>query len=158
MLVADLVARIGEEVADLKGRVRPAAELAELNRQKAMPQGPATAFVLPLGLRPMQHGQAVVNAYTQELMEVFAVVLVVRGAGDVTGGKALPTIDRLIWAVIAAVCGWAPDDAAPEPDTLPPPFVTGVFQLVRGELLTADAGAIQYQLDFGLFQQLRIIA
>ncbi len=146
MLVADLADRITAEVADLSGRVREAAELRELVREGALPQAPVSAFVLPLGLRARSEGDAATSAFIQAVDELFAVVLVVRYAGDVTGGKALPKIDALVWAVIDAVCGWAPVAAV------------GVFRLSRGQLLAADAGAAQYQLDFAIQQQVRILA
>jgi hypothetical protein len=145
MLVSDLVAHIGAGVAELSGRVEGAAELSELMRKKALPQAGTYAWVVPLGLRPRSHGDAAANAFTQMVDEVFGVVLFVRAAGDPTGGKALPTIDQLVWAVITKICGWGPDEAV------------GVFSLRRGELLSAEAGVVLYQLDFGLPQQIRII-
>lgn len=144
MLVADLAARIADTVDGLSGRVQAAAELAELVRRKALPQASPFAFVLPLGLAGRSDGDAMAGAFTQMLDELFGVVLFVRTAGDVTGGKALPSIDELVWAVIAAVAGWGPDD------------VPGVFRVARGQLLSADAGAVIYQLDFALQQQVRI--
>lgn len=143
MLVADLVTRLGDEVDALAGRVQGAAELSELVRKKALPQASPFAFVLPNGLVARSDGDASANAFTQMVDEVFAIVLVVRASGDITGARTLPTIDALVWAVILAVCGWGPDDAI------------GVFHLRRGQLLSADAGVVIYQLDFGLQQQVR---
>lgn len=142
MLVADLIERI-ETVAALAGRVKGAAELSALTRQGGWPQASPYAFVLPLGLRPADRGDAAANAFTQIVDEVFGVVLYVRASGDITGGRALPTIDALVWATIDAVCGWGPDDAV------------GVFHLVRGDILAAEAGGVAYQLDFGIQQQVR---
>jgi hypothetical protein len=146
MLVADLSARIMAEVAALSDRVEGAAELTELLRRKALPQASPFAFVLPLGLRARSEGDAATGAFLQMIDELFAVVLIVRSAGDVTGAKALPKIDELVRAVIDAVCGWAPDEAV------------GVFRLARGQLLAVDAGSVQYQLDFALQQQARILS
>jgi hypothetical protein len=146
MLVSDLATRIGDEVASLSGRVEDAAALAELVKRKAWPQASPYAFVLPLGLRARSQGDASAGAFTQMVDEAFAVVLFVRASGDITGGRTLPKIDELIWQVIPAVCGWAPDDAI------------GVFHLRRGDLLSAEAGAVLYQLDFGLQQQVRVLA
>ena len=145
MLVADLVERIEAAVAALAGRVETAAELSELVRRKALPQASPFAFVLPLGLYAQGHGEAGAGHFVQAVDEAFAIVLFVRASGDITGGKALPGIDALVWSVIDAVCGWGPDDA------------TGVFHLRRGQLLSAEAGAVIYQLDFGLQQQVRIV-
>lgn len=146
MLVADLVARISAAVPQLAKRVETAAALSELVKRKALPQASPFAFVLPLGLQPRSDGDAGAGAFTQAIDETFAVVLFVRAAGDITGGRALPSIDALVWTVIEAVCGWGPDDAI------------GVFHLRRGQLLSAEAGAVIYQLDFGLQQQVRILA
>lgn len=146
MLASDLAARIEARVADLAGRVQQAAELSELVRRKALPQASPFAFVLPLGLRARTHGEAGAGSFVQTIDEAFAVILFVRASGDITGGKSLPTIDALAWAIIEAVCGWGPEDAI------------GVFHLRRGQLLSAEAGAVLYQLDFGLQQQVRILA
>lgn len=146
MLVADLATRIAAQVMALRSRVDEAAELSELVRRKALPQASPYAFVLPLGLHARDQGDAGAGAFTQIIDEVFAVVLFVRASGDLTGGRALPGIDTLVWAVIETVCGWGPEDAI------------GVFHLRRGQLLSAEAGAVIYQIDFGLQQQVRILA
>jgi hypothetical protein len=146
MLVADLVTRLDAAVPQLTRRVEGAAELSELVKRKALPQASPFAFVLPLGLHAASHGDAAAGAFTQMVDEVFGVVLFVRASGDITGGRALPSIDTLVWAVIEAVCGWGPEDAI------------GVFHLRRGQLLSAEAGAVIYQLDFGLQSQVRIVA
>lgn len=146
MLAADLVARIEERVEALAGRVEGAAELAELIRQNAWPQASPAAFVIPLGLTALSQGDAAAGAFTQAVGEMWGVLLVVRAAGDITGAKAWPKIDELVWQVIAAVCGWAPDDQ------------TGVFRLARGGLVGASAGRVSYQLDFVIEDQVRIIA
>ena len=130
----------------LTRRVEGAAELSELVKRKALPQASPSAFVLPLGLHAANQGDAGAGAFTQMVDEVFGVVLFVRASGDITGGRALPSIDMLVWAVIEAVCGWGPEDAI------------GVFHLRRGQLLSAEAGAVIYQLDFGLQSQVRIVA
>jgi hypothetical protein len=145
MLVADLVARIAGAVPQLTRRVETAAELSELVRRKALPQASPYAFVLPAGLHSRSHGEAGAGYFVQNVDETFAVVLCVRVSGDVTGSRAVPAIDALVWAVIEAVCGWGPADAV------------GVFHLRRGQLLSAEAGAIIYQLDFGLQSQVRIV-
>ena len=145
ILAADISARIEDQVSDLAGRVREAADLTELIRQKALPQASVSAFVLPLGLRARSEGDATTGAFTQMIDELFGVVLVVRAAGDVAGARSLPKIDALIWATVNAVCGWGPDDAI------------GVFRLTRGQLLSTAAGASQYQLDFSIQHQVRIL-
>lgn len=144
MLASDLATRIEGAVDDLAGRVKQAADLSELTRQKAWPQASPYAFVLPLGLRPRDDGQAGAGYFHQMLDEIFAVVLFVRASGDITGGKTLPKIDELAGDTIGAVCGWGPDEAI------------GVFRLSRGQLLKADSGVVLFQLDFAIQTQTRI--
>lgn len=146
MRVADLVARIETKVPALGQRIETAAELSELVRRKALPQASPFAFVLPLGLHGRSDGDAATGVFTQMVDEVFAVVLFVRASGDIGGGRTLPAIDALVWSVISAVGGWGPEDAV------------GVFHLRRGQLLSAEAGAVIYQLDFALQQQVRILS
>lgn len=146
MLVADLIARLDGAVAPLAGRLRGAADLAALMKQGGWPQASPAGFVLPLGLVARGQGDAAAGAFTQRVDELFGVVLSIRAADDVTGARALPKVDELVWAIIDAVCGWGPDEAI------------GVFQLRRGQLLQASAGHVVYQLDFALQHQVRIVA
>lgn len=143
MLTDEMITRIEATVPALNGRAKEAADLAELVRRKALPQAPATAFVLPLGLRPRSEADAAAGGFTQMLDETVGVLLVVRAAGDATGAKALPQIGELIDALIAAIAGWGPDTAI------------GVFRVARGQLLSAEAGAVMYQLDFSIQTQVR---
>lgn len=143
MLTDEMITRIEATVPALDGRAKEAADLAELVRRKAMPQAPATAFVLPLGLRPRSEGEAGSGGFTQMLDETVGVLLVVRSAGDATGAKALPQIGELIDSLIGAIAGWGPDAAI------------GVFRVTRGQLLSAEAGAVMYQLDFSIQTQVR---
>lgn len=145
MMVTELVARLESEIETLTGRCQTAAELAELSRQGAWPQASPAAFVIPLGLHAAGRGEASAGAFTQLVDEQFAVLLVVRTSGDITGGKAIPTIDALVWEIIDAVCGWGPEEAI------------GVFHLRRGQIISADKGRVTYQLDFGLQQQVRTL-
>lgn len=143
MLTDEMITRIEATVPALDGRAKEAADLAELVRRKALPQAPATAFVLPLGLRPRSEGDAATGGFTQMLDETVGVLLVVRSAGDATGAKALPQIGDLVDALISAIAGWGPDAAI------------GVFRVARGQLLSAEAGAVMYQLDFSIQTQVR---
>lgn len=145
MLVSDIIARLEARVDDLAGRVQGAAELAELVRRKALPQASPFAFVLPLGLHARNAGEAGAGYFVQNVDEVFAVLLVVRASGDITGGKALPAIDALVQSVVAGVCGWGPSGAM------------GVFSLRRGQLASAEAGTVIYQLDFAIQSQVRVL-
>ena len=71
-------------------------------------------------------------------------ILADRVTGDPLGDKALKDISPLVAAVIEAVCGWAPDDAI------------GVFELRSAELVGAKGGALIFQIEFTLNDQLRI--
>lgn len=142
-LTADLIARIEAEVGALAGRTRGAADLSELVATKQWPQSPAAAFVLPLGLRARDEGEAATGYFLQMLDEAFAVVLTVRAQGDATGARAVPRIDELVAALVAAIAGWGPDDAI------------GVFRVSAGNLLSAEGGMVLYQLDFVIQTQVR---
>lgn len=146
MLVADLSARIEDRVSVLAGRCHTALDLAELIKRKALPQASPSVFILPLGLIPRGSGEASTGVFTQMVDETFGVLIFVRSSGDVTGAKAQPLIDELIDDLIGAICGWGPQEAV------------GVFHLRRGQLHSASAGAVFYQLDFGLQQQVRILS
>ena len=145
MLTDDVKGRVEAVVPELASRVQEAAELSELVRKGQLPQSPAAGFVLPLGLRAASPGDAAANAFTQMIEEVVGVLLVVRSAGDASGGRALPKISDLADATIAAIAGWGPAD---EP---------GVFRVSRGQLLSASDGAVLYQLDFSISRQVRVL-
>jgi hypothetical protein len=145
MMVDDVITRLGEQVEDLAGRVQGALELAEMIKRDALPQSPTAAFICPTGLVARSEGDASAGAFTQMVDDMLAVVLVMRKAGDVRGAKVRPELDTLVWAVIEALSGWAPDDAI------------GVLALRRGALVSLTAGTAFYQLDFAIQQQIRIL-
>lgn len=152
MLAADLHARLALLPA-LSGRVKTAAELAQVNTNKQWPQGPLAAFVLPLGLQNLPNGQqretggdASAGAFTQMVDQLMGVLLFLRSSGDPTGARSLPSLDELIWQVVGQVCGWVPAEQI------------GPFRLVKGELLQAEAGVLLYQLDFAVSDQIRILS
>ena len=72
-------------------------------------------------------------------------MLVIHAAGDIAGARSLATVDQLVWKLIAALAGWGPEE------------VVGVFSLRRGQLLSAEAGTVIYQLDFAIQNQLRVL-
>lgn len=149
MLVDAIKTKLVAEVASLAGeRTQFAAELSELIRQKALPNSPAAAFLVPAGLRPKGDGESAAGAFTQAIDEVVAIVLVINSASDVTGGRALDRVDELVWAVIMAIAGWMPPDLEATP-------YTGDFRLLRGQIVSLTAGAIIYQLEFAIALQLR---
>ncbi|WP_315742834.1 MULTISPECIES: hypothetical protein [unclassified Bradyrhizobium] len=144
-LVDDVSTRIAATVPALAGRIEGVADLAALIAQGALPQREVSAFVVPLGFDD-RGGDSATSAHTQMLEESVGVILCVKALGDVKAQRALPTIDQLTGAVIAAVAGWAPADVA------------GVLRVSRGRLLSAEKGLVLYQLDFALLDQLRVVS
>lgn len=134
--------RIAERVPALAGRIEGAAAFADLMARNQLPQHTPAAHVLPLGL---QGGPATIatGLYRQDVSEIVAVLITLRTA-SATGGAALPDLDALVEAVIAAVVGWGPEAAV------------GVFALRQGALVSVSAGTLVYQIDFVLQDQLRI--
>jgi hypothetical protein len=140
----DLVAeRIGGQVAALTGSIEFIAELQALMEQDALPQRDVGAFVVPLGFDD-RGGESGVGMHTQMLADAIGVVLYVKSRGDLKAKKALPRIEPLIDAVIAAVAGWTPGNTS------------GVFQVKRGRLMPGGKGIVIYTIDFELLDQLRI--
>ncbi|WP_316171041.1 hypothetical protein [Bradyrhizobium sp. SZCCHNRI1058] len=144
-LVGDVSERIAASVPALAGRIEGIADLAALIAEGALPQREVSAFVVPLGFDD-RGGDSATSAHTQMLEESIGVVLCIKALGDAKARRALPTIEQLSGAVIAAVAGWAPDDVA------------GVFRVTRGRLLSAEKGLVLYQLDFALLDQLRVVS
>lgn len=138
----DLRARIEQQVPALAGNIGHAGQFAQLVERNQLPQWRAGGFVLP-GRIAGGAVKSATAAFIQDIDETVAVVLVVRVASDPTASAALDEITPLVRAVVMGVVGWAPDG------------VPGVFALASGELVGSQAGALIYQLDFSLFDQLR---
>ena len=143
-MIAAVIARLENQVPELAGRVEGAAELNALVQSNGLPQHTPAAHVLPLGLRGGRP-DAAAGMFRQEFEETVAVVLTLRNQGR-TGDRGLAGADALISAIVAAIAGWAPGDEI------------GVFSLSRGQLVSFQAGALVYQLDFSIVDQLRISA
>jgi hypothetical protein len=141
-MLAPLVELVGG-IPALSGRVHGAARLSELRARGSLLQACPAAFVLPLGLRGGS-SSAATGLYRQSVEWVEGVVLAVRAVMDASGAAALDQIEPLIEATIGAVAGVERDDR------------TGVYRLLKGELLSLDAGLLIYQLDFAIEDQLRI--
>ncbi len=133
--------RLKARVPDLE--IQNAGQFARLIESNQLPQFRKGAFVLPGRLSGGQV-QTLTGFYAQAVTEGVSVVLVVRVASDPTGARALDEITPLIRSVVNAVCGWGPADAP------------GVFVLASGELVGSQQGALIFQLDFSLMDQLRI--
>ena len=110
-----------------------------------LPQVTPAAYVLPAGLSGGS-AEAGAGMFVQSFRETVSVVIVVRVAGDPTAARAIDEASPIVRAVIEAVAGWAPDDAI------------GIFILAQAELVGATGGALVFQIDFALDDQLRITA
>lgn len=141
--IDEVRARIEARVPALAGKIGNAGQFSLLVERNQMPQHSVAGFVLPGGLQGGQTN-AVSGFFTQMFAETVIVVLAARVANDPTGERATDEISPLVRDVIAAVCGWGPDDAP------------GIFVLGTGELVGVQAGTLIYQLDFTLDDQLRI--
>lgn len=141
----DVRARLEATVPNLVGNLHNAGQFAQLIQRAQLPQWRTGAFILPGGLQG-GGASAMTGAFTQALVETVNIVLVTRVQGDPTSERAVDELTPLIRAVIEALCGWAPDDAI------------GVFVLSQGELVGSQDGALIYQLDFALSDQVRIFS
>lgn len=145
MLVDAVVARISDLVAALSGRVEVVADLSAQVEQGVLPQADTAAYVIPLGFDDLDGGSSIAGAHIQNISDAIGVVLFVKSPGDAKARRGIPKIDVLGKDVINAVAGWTPENTP------------GVFSVVRGRLVSVNAGAIFYQLDFKLNRQLRIM-
>lgn len=135
--------RIEGRVTSLQGKLQGASAFADLVERQQLPQWDFGGFVLP-GRLAGGAAQALSGMFVQDFSETVMVVLVTRVQGDPTGQKALDEITPLVREVVAAVCGWAPEGAP------------GIYQLASGELVGSQGGALIFQIDFSLNDQLRI--
>lgn len=135
--------RILSRVGALEGRLGNAADFGTVVDTGRIPTTTPAGFVMFGGL---QGGvaDAVSGMFRQSFTEGVTIVLMDRINGNPLADKALKDISPLVGDVIGAVCGWAPDDAI------------GVFELRGAELVGAKGGALVFQIDFSLNDQLRI--
>ena len=142
MRVDQVITRLQARAPDLRS-VEGAAQLTALMEAKALPQAAGvSAFVLPTGLRGGQPS-ASAGIFVQPIEESVSVLLSLRNAGR-TGEKGLEDIGPHIDAVLAALCGWGPEDAP------------GVFRLVRAGTVALTKGTFTYVIELSLTDQLRI--
>jgi hypothetical protein len=142
MQIEPVIARLKSNATGLR-TVEGAAELAALMKANALPQADGvSAFVLPTGLRGGQVTSAT-EIFAQHVEESVSVLLSLRNAGR-TGTKALERIEPQIEAVLAAICGWGPQDAP------------GVFRLVKAGTVSMAAGSFTYVIELSISDQLRI--
>lgn len=136
--------RIAEKVAELPAsRLLNAADFTNLVDNNQLPQVTPAAFVMFGGLLGRE-ADAVTGLYRQNFEEGVSVVLFTRVANNPLQDQALADITPLVREIVTAICGWAPSDAI------------GVFVLRQAELVGAKGGALVFQIDFALNDQLRI--
>lgn len=143
MDAAEVGARLEAACPVLSGRIGTALQLAELIQRGQVPTTTPAAFILPLGLRGGA-ATASTGMFIQGINRMLGVVLVLRSASDPLGARIADELRELIEATVRALAGWAPESAI------------GVLKLARGELVSLTGGAVTYQLDFTLDDQLRI--
>lgn len=142
-MITQIVERLKDRAPGLNTRVEGAAAFSALVKQGQLPQVTPAAHVIPVGLNGGLVGSAA-NAFTQMTIETIGVIITVR-SNDQAGARGVEPIDALKTEVIEALAGWAPNED-----------MTGVFSLAGGNIVSVQAGAISYQLNFAIQDQLRI--
>lgn len=146
MLALSVIDRLKETVRHLEGRVEGAADLVQIRAENRLPQSPVAAHVVANGLTGGAPS-AGAGAFIQNFDETVSVLLTFRNLQGL--GRGLDLYDTVKWAVITALCGWAPTGQAGDE-------TVGVIRLARGQVLSQDAGTLIYQIDFAVGDQLRI--
>jgi hypothetical protein len=142
-MIDQVIARLKDRAPGLASRVEGAAAFSAMMQRGQLPQVTPAAHVIPVGLSGGPVDSAA-NVFTQRMNEVIGVVLTVR-SNDQAGARGVEPIEQLKSETIAAIAGWAPNDD-----------IVGVFRLSSGRMLSVQGGAIVYQLDFAIEDQLRI--
>lgn len=117
------------------GRIHTAGKLSTLLKSNGLANAGVAAFELPLGVTGGSV-DAMAGKYLQRVRWLDGVLLSVPSHDDPTKARAIGQLEPLIEEVIAAIAGWGPDEGF------------GVYELVKGELASLEAGAVTYQLDF----------
>ena len=143
-MIADIITRLKSNAPVFSGRVEGAGSFAAMMQSKRLPHVTPAAHIVPVGLQGGK-AEAAAGAFTQDTVETFGVIFTVRSS-DPVGRDKLEPIDAIKAEVIAALAGWAPSTEV------------GVFQLVSGSLRNITDGALVYQLDFRISDQLRILS
>lgn len=141
-MLDDVIALLRSDLPDFKGRVEGALQLANLLRQNALPQVTPAAFVVPVGVDGGRV-DAITGLYVQTYTEALAVVVVLRGA-EPTGGRLRDQLNALSWSVIELLAGREVGENR------------GQLVLRRAFLASMTDGAIVYQIEFSLQDQMRL--
>ena len=142
MLVDAVILRLKNAVPDLGARVEGIADWAKISSTRQLPQRTPAAYVLPLGKSGGQ-AQAITRLFRQAAITTIGILLIVRAQDD-KGARGLSRLSALLATIEGAILGWQPEGE------------TDCFELGRAELLTSQDGALIYQFDFYISQQLRI--
>ena len=142
MLADDVIQRLKERVDLLQGRVEGAAALMTVLAPGGSPQSAVSAYVVADGLRGGSV-DAAAGLYCQSFDETVNVLVIFRNVQG-PGGRGLDLYDAVKWAVIEALCGWAPEDTV------------GVFRLSQARTIRQETGTLFYQIDVAIGDQMRI--
>lgn len=135
--------RLIDRVTDLAPeRVQGAVQFAELIENGTLPSAPFFAFVIPVGMQGLKP-TSMSGIFTQPVTHRINVTLGFRTHSP-TSDKAIGDIEARTSDVLDAICGYAPDDAS------------GAFQINSAGLAGFNKGAVFYQLEFAISDQLRI--
>lgn len=131
MLLLEVIAALRERVPVFAGRVGGAAEFENLEETGKLPV-PA-AYVMPLDEKA--EAQLDQTGYEQEVVEGFAVVVVLSNVPDERGQDAVATLPAIRAALFAALLGWDP---------------TGydAIEYQGATLLQMNRGRLYYQYEF----------
>ena len=142
LAMQDIIERLKAEVPAL-GAIEGAIELAALLDSKPQPHAKPRAHVVPMGLKggALQNGT---GDFTQDIDVAFTVFLTFSAVADRRGQKAAVDVHALQILVLAALCGWAPEDAV------------GVVRLLRAAPIDLRPGVLVYAIEFAVQDQLRI--
>jgi hypothetical protein len=142
MLVNAVISRLKDTVPDLGRRVEGIADWAKISSARQLPQRTPSAFVLPLG-KAGGESHAISGLFRQGATTSIGVLLIVRARDD-KGARGLSRLDAVLSSIENAILGWQPEGE------------TDCFELRRSELLASQGGALVYQFDFSILQQLRV--
>lgn len=135
--------RLQDRVPTLRDCVYPVSDFVRLMSENQTPVAGVAAYVIATGLTG-QPASAAAGFYVQPVQRQLSVVLFLMSV-DRTGARAIDAVDTLTDDVLAALCGWAPDDTV------------GVFELQRARIVPSQhRSLLAYQFEFRIQDQLRI--
>ena len=142
LAMQDIIDRLKAEVPAL-GAIEGAIELAALLDSKPQAHAKPRAHVVPMGLKggALQNGT---GDFSQDIDVAFTVFLTFSAVADRRGQKAAVDVHALQTLVLAALCGWAPEEAV------------GVVRLLRAAPIDLRPGVLVYAIEFAVQDQLRI--